>query len=172
MSLISSKSISEQIYTIRGKLVMLDRDLADLYGVPTKRLGEQVRRNPDKFPEDFMFRLTPEETVDLRSQFATANISNKSRVSPTVFTEHGILMLANVLNSSKANYVSVQIIRVFIKMRDILSTSSEIIARVGELERQGLARDKTIEEIFLMLKELASEADKPMQPIGFTIGQH
>ena len=83
---------------------MLDRDLAELYGVENKRLGEQVKRNVSKFPSDFMFQLSKKETEDLRSQFATANLSTKSRVLPTVFTEHGVLMLANVLNSEKANH--------------------------------------------------------------------
>ncbi|MCG8320523.1 MAG: ORF6N domain-containing protein [Cytophagales bacterium] len=93
---LSEATITKKIYLVREKKVMLDRDLAELYGVDNRVLGQQVKRNSDKFPSDFMFKLTQKETDDLRSQFVTANISPKSRVLPTVFTEHGVLMLANL----------------------------------------------------------------------------
>jgi len=95
MNAVSENIIASKIYSIRGKKVMLDRDLAALYGVEKKRLGEQVKRNANKFPSDFMFQLSVEELKNLQSQFATANISSKSRILPIVFTEHGVLMLAN-----------------------------------------------------------------------------
>ncbi|MDN5217180.1 ORF6N domain-containing protein [Fulvivirgaceae bacterium BMA12] len=159
----------QKIYLIRGQKVMLDRDLADLYGVENKRLGEQVKRNINKFPEDFMFQLSKQETDDLRSHFATANISNKSRVLPTVLTEHGILMLANVLSSERANNVSIQIIRIFTKMREMIVTQKDILLKIEQLERKGINHDKNIKQIFQVLKQLVGERSKPREPIGFKI---
>ena len=146
---------------------MLDRDLADLYGVENKRLGEQVKRNINKFPDDFMFQLSKKEVEDLRSQFATANISGKSRVLPTVFTEHGVLMLANVLNSERANNVSIQIIRIFTKMRSMIVTQKDILLKIEQLERKGLSHDQNIRQIFNVLKQLVGQRSKPRSEIGF-----
>jgi len=111
---------------------MLDRDLAELYGVENKVLGQQVKRNSSKFPSDFMFKLSPKEIDDLRSQIVTANISSKSRVPPAVFSEHGVLMLANVLNSERANNVSIQIIRIFTKMREMIVTQNDILLKIEQ----------------------------------------
>ena len=146
---------------------MLDRDLADLYGVENKRLGEQVKRNKKKFPDDFMFQLSKKEMDDLRSQFATANISGKSRVMPSVFTEHGVLMLANVLNSERANTVSIQIIRIFTKMREMIVTQKDILLKIEQLERKGLSHDQSIKQIFSVLKQLTDQRPKPRVAIGF-----
>lgn len=146
---------------------MLDRDLAELYGVENKRLGEQVKRNVSKFPSDFMFQLSKKETEDLRSHIATANLSTKSRVLPNVFTEHGVLMLANVLNSEKANHVSIHIIRIFIKMREMIVTQKDILLKIEQLERKDLSHDQDIMQIFKVLKQLIGPASKPRQAIGF-----
>jgi len=124
-SLSHFSDIKEKIYTIRGKKVMLDRDLAGLYGVKTKRLNEQVRRNIARFPEDFMFQLTEGEVQHLWSQNATANISPKSRTLPHVFTEYGTIMLSSILNSSIAIQVNQTIIRVFIELRHVITTVPE-----------------------------------------------
>ena len=167
MTNISDETITRKIYLIRDKKVMLDRDLADLYGVENKRLGEQVKRNVSKFPGDFMFQLSKEETEDLRSQFATANLSAKSRVLPTVFTEHGVLMLANVLNSEKANQVSIQIIRIFTKMREMIVTQKDLLLKIEQLERKDLSHDQNIIQIFKVLKQLIGPASKPKNVIGF-----
>lgn len=169
MTIVQEAEIIPKIYLIRGQKVMLDRDLAALYGVENKRLGEQVKRNINKFPQDFMFQLSKQETDDLRSQFATANISNKSRVLPTVFTEHGILMLANVLSSERANNVSIQIIRIFTKMREMIVTQKDILLKIEQLERKGINHDRNIKQIFQVLKQLVGEQSKPREPIGFKI---
>ncbi|MCG8319633.1 MAG: ORF6N domain-containing protein [Cytophagales bacterium] len=165
--MIPEETIIPKIYFIRGKKVMLDRDLAELYGVENKRLGEQVKRNINKFPGDFMFQLTKKEIGDLRSQFATANLSMKSRVLPTVFTEHGVLMLANVLNSERANTVSIQIIRIFTKMREMIVTQKDILLKIEQIERKGLSHDQSIKQIFTVLKQLIGEKPKPRVEIGF-----
>lgn len=165
--MIPEETIIPKIYFIRGKKVMLDRDLAELYGVENKRLGEQVKRNINKFPGDFMFQLTKKEIGDLRSQIATANLSMKSRVLPTVFTEHGVLMLANVLNSERANTVSIQIIRIFTKMREMIVTQKDILLKIEQIERKGLSHDQSIKQIFTVLKQLIGEQPKPRVEIGF-----
>ena len=118
---IPDEVVMNKIYLIRDKKVMLDRDLAELYGVETKRLKEAVRRNIDRFPEEFMFELTKEEFSNWRSQFATSNADKMGlRVPPFAFTEYGVLMLASVLNSERAIQVNIQIIKIFTKMREML----------------------------------------------------
>ena len=167
----SEETIIQKIYLVRNKKVMLDRDLAELYGVENKRLGEQVRRNVNKFPDDFMFQLSKKEVDDLRSHFATANISKKSRVLPTVFTEHGVLMLANVLSSERANNVSIQIIRIFTRMREMIVTQKDILLKIEQLERKGQNHDQNIRQIFKVLKQLISQKSKPRETIGFRVGE-
>jgi phage regulator Rha-like protein len=160
------KQIQNMIYEIRGQKVMLDRDLAGLYEVEVKRLNEAVKRNIERFPPDFMFQLTQDEWNILRSQFATANETvSKVRFCPNAFTEHGVLMLSNVLNSTKAIKMSIQIIRVFDKLRKyaLKQTSKDI--RIEELHRLLMLHientdnkfsgyDKTIEQIFYALNNL------------------
>lgn len=138
--------IENQIYEFRGQKVMLDSDLAALYGVETKRLNEQVKRNVDRFPEDFMFQLTNDEWDSLRSQIATANneaemksqnaTTNRGgrRSNPYVFTEHGTVMLASVLNSPTAIQASIQIVKAFVKFREILGSQAALEKRINELE--------------------------------------
>ena len=125
---IPEEVIVSKIYLIRGHKVMLDRDLAELYGVETRRLKEQVRRNKDRFPEDFMFEMSKEELKDWRSQFATSNREVMGlRVPPFAFTEHGVLMLSSVLNSEQAIKTNIQIMRIYTKMRQMLITHQDLL---------------------------------------------
>jgi hypothetical protein len=133
--IVSIEQISGRIYFIRGQRVMLDRDLAELYGVETKRLKEQVRRNIERFPDDFMFELTKNEFEILRSQFATSSWGG-SRYAPMAFTEHGVLMISSVLKNDRAVQVNIQIMRVFIKFRAILSAHKDLDRKIEEMERK------------------------------------
>lgn len=135
-NIIPVQVIESKIYFIRNKKVMLDMDLASLYGVQTKVLNQAVKRNSERFPEDFMFRLTKEEWDNLRSQIVTANPNvSKVRSLPFVFTEYGTLMLSNVLNSQKAINVSIQIIRVFDKLKQYAISQNELTGRIENLEQ-------------------------------------
>jgi len=134
---------------------MLDRDLAKLYGVETKVLKQQVRRNISRFPEDFMYELTNEEFFYWRSQFVTSNADRLGlRYPPFVFTEHGVLMLASVLNSEKAIQINIRIVRVFNKMRELLSAHKELLLKLDELEKKYTDHDDKIILIFKYLKQL------------------
>jgi phage regulator Rha-like protein len=174
--LISTEVIATKILIIRGKRVMLDRDLAKLYGVKVKRLNEQVKRNIKRFPGDFMFQLSWEEAESLRSQFATLNKSS-ARASrrgkhvkylPYVFTEHGVAMLSSVLNSERAIQVNILIMRAFTKIREILLTHKELAAKIEALEKKYAEHDQTIKAIFEAIKELLEPPPvKPKPPIGF-----
>jgi hypothetical protein len=133
---VSAFSLERRIYLIRGNSVMLDFDLADLYQVPTKRLNEAVKRNLDRFPEDFMFQLTSEEVEVLRSQIATSNEGRGGRRHlPYVFTEHGVAMLSAVLNSQRAVQMSILIVRAFVKLREVLASHKAIARRMEQLDR-------------------------------------
>ncbi|MBX2980801.1 MAG: ORF6N domain-containing protein [Flavobacteriales bacterium] len=159
--------ITDRIHLIRGQKVMLDRDLAELYGVEVKRLKEQVRRNSARFPEDFMFELTLEEAEASRSHFATLKRGHNIKYLPFAFTEHGILMLANVLRSEQAIAVSIQIIRVFNRMREMLLSHREILQKLEQLEGRLSGHDEEIQAIFDHLTELVSPAEQSRKPIGF-----
>ncbi|HHD83079.1 MAG TPA: ORF6N domain-containing protein [Bacteroidetes bacterium] len=148
----------EKIYVIRSKKVMLDRDLAELYEVVTRRLKEQVRRNMDRFPEDFMFELTEKEHQQLKEQFGKRNRGSHSKYPPFAFTEYGVLMLASVLNSERAIQVNIQIVRIFTKMREMLLTHKDIIDRLDQIEHTLSGHDEKITLIFEYLKQL--EKDK------------
>ena len=170
--------IQNIIYEIRGSKVMLDRDLAELYGVEVKRLNEATKRNIERFPSDFMFQLTQDEWDILRSQIATANKSiAKVRFLPYTFTEHGVLMLSNVLNSTKAINMSIQIIRVFDKLRKYALKQTSNDARITELHKLLMLHienngykfseyDETIRQILQALNNLI-EHPKKTNPIGF-----
>jgi hypothetical protein len=132
--------IEQRIYTIRGARVILDSDLAALYGVPTKRLNEQYRRNRKHFPEDFAFQLTVKETNSLRSQIATSSSHGGRQYRPYAFTEHDALMAANILNSSRAVQMSVFVIRAFVKMRETLRAAPELARKLAALEKKLTAR--------------------------------
>ena len=152
---------------IRGHKVMLDKDLSLLYGVSTKRLNEQVRRNLKRFPEDFMFKLTWEEAKSLRSQFATLKRGQHRKYRIYAFTEQGVSMLSSVLNSEKAINVNIAIMRAFVKLRQILSTHKELAHKLGELERKIEKHSEAIRGIFEVIRQLMGEAERPKRKIGF-----
>jgi len=167
-AVIPISSIESKIYSFRGQRVMLDRDLAELYGVTTKRLNEQVKRNLDRFPADFMFRLTVHEAESLRSQFATSSDSHGGRrYPPYVFTEHGALMLASVLNSRRAVETSIFVVRAFIKMREIVSVHKELARKLSELERRVIGHDEDIMTLMRAIKRLIHTPSPPQRRIGF-----
>ena len=172
--------VENKIFMIRGHKVMLDKDLAMLYGVPTKRLNEQVRRNMNRFPEDFMFQLSSEELQSLRSQLATLNehidaqrVMTSSRgkhakYMPCVFTEQGVAMLSSVLNSERAVQVNIIIMRAFVKLREILSTHKELAHKLKELEGKIEKHDSEIQAIFDAIRQLMAPPPVPPKPrIGF-----
>jgi len=166
---ISDEVVSSAIYVVRGQKVMLDSDLAELYQVETKRLNEQVRRNSERFPEDFMFQLTDKEWNVLRSHFATSRWGGR-RTLPYVFTEQGVSMLSSVLNSKIAIQVNIQIIRVFTKMREMLLSNKEMLLKIQQMESKVIGQDEKIELIFNYLKQFLKENDKPRTQIGFKQG--
>jgi hypothetical protein len=165
------ESIPNLIHMVRGEKVMFDFDLANLYGIETKRLKEQVKRNISRFPDDFMFQLTNEEFRNLRSQIATSSWGG-SRYGPMVFTEQGVAMLSSVLNSERAISVNVQIIRVFTRMRRMIESHKEILKKLEMLEKKDIELDDKVALIFEYLKELEqtkqAETDfKQRKRIGF-----
>ena len=131
--------VEQRIFVIRGQKVILDADLAQLYGVTTKRLNEQVKRNRDRFPEDFMFRLSSEEGKSIlasRSQIATLKRGQNLKYAPYAFTEHGAVMVANVLNSSVAVHASIQVVRAFIKLREIAANHQDLVLKLEQMEKK------------------------------------
>jgi hypothetical protein len=158
--------IINKIYLIRDQKVMLDTDLAALYGVPTKAMNQAVKRNIQRFPKDFMFRLSAKEFRNLRSQIVTSN-SGGRRTAPYAFAEQGVAMLSSVLNSERAILVNIQIIRVFTRMRQILLTHKDVLLKLEKLERKGVQHDGDIKLIFEYLKELLNPRIEPFRKIGF-----
>jgi hypothetical protein len=145
---------------------MLDRDLAKLYGVPTKRLNEQVKRNRRRFPDDFMFQLNKQEYNDLKSHFATSRWDG-TRKLPHAFTEQGVAMLSIVLHSERAIQVNIVIVRTFVKLRRILSTHKELAQKLKEPERKIAKHDEDIQAVFYAIKQLMTPSEKPKRKIGF-----
>lgn len=166
--LIPDERIMDKIYLIRGQKVMLDRDLAELYSVETKRLKEAVKRNLFRFPEDFMFELTDDEYSNLRSQFATSSWGG-SRYAPMAFTEYGVLMLSSVLNSKKAISVNIQIMRIFTRIRQMLTDTLSLKIEIEEIKKKLQNQDKNIELVFNYLDELITKREevKSRKPIGY-----
>tara|TARA_R110002072_G_scaffold232309_2_gene389713 strand:+ start:14020 stop:14544 length:525 start_codon:yes stop_codon:yes gene_type:complete len=154
-----SEQIMTKIYTIRGQKVMIDRDLAELYGVETKVLKQAVRRNTYRFPKDFMFELNNIEFNNLRSQIVTSNSGDKMglRYLPITFTEQGVAMLSGILKSEHAIAVNIQIIRLFTKMKAILSENQEILLESGETKRKTNDQDEKIEQIFNYLSRFVDQ---------------
>ena len=146
--------------------VMLDFELSELYETETKQLKRQVRRNIERFPDDFMFELTTEEFSDLRSQFGTSSWGG-SRYTPMAFTEQGVAMLSSVLNSSTAIKVNIQIIRVFTRMKEMLLTNKDILLKLEQLENKVSQHDENIQMIFEALKQLLNPPQEPRKRIGF-----
>lgn len=152
--MIPDELIMKKILIERGVKVMIDSDLAELYGVPTKRLNEQVKRNIKRFPEDFMFQLTEPEKQEVVANCDHLKQLKFSPNLPYVFTEHGAIMLASVLNSDRANIINIQIVRVFIRMRQLLETNTEILRKLEQIEKKDLDHDRQILLIFKYLKQL------------------
>lgn len=164
---ISSEWIETKIFLIRGKKVMMDKDLAELYGVETKMLNRAVRRNIDRFPEDFMFQLNKQEMENWKCQFGTSSWGGK-RKAPLVFTEPGVAMLSGVLNSKKAVRVNIQIIRTFIRLREMIAGNKELRTKIEELERKYNKYFKIIFETIRSLSEDKKEIDADSSgKIGF-----
>ena len=169
--LIPVERISSKIFLIRNEKVLLDFDLAELYGVETKQLKRAVRRNIDRFPLDFMFPLTKDEYNSLRSQIGTLKRGEHSKYLPYAFTEQGVAMLSSVLNSERAIKVNIAIMRAFVKMRKILESNESLAKKLKQLEKE--TKEKFAEHqqqiglIFETIKELVTEKEKPKRRIGF-----
>jgi hypothetical protein len=166
--------IEARIHLVRGQKVMLDADLAEFYGVTTKRLNEQVRRNPERFPSDFMFQLTNQEVAILRSQFATSSSAARRRgwggrrYAPLAFAEHGALMAANVLNSPRAVEMSVYVVRAFVRLREVIASNKALAAKLEELERRLDTHDQAITGLIDAMRELMRPPPTgPKRKIGF-----
>ena len=166
-TLVAEQKILNRIYVVRGQKVMLDEDLAAMYGVETRRLNEQVKRNMKRFPHDFMFTLTPKEYENLKSQNATSSWGGRRKL-PNAFTEQGVAMLSGVLSSDIAIAVNIQIMRVFTKLREYGLTQKEILLQVAKLEKEVNCNSKDIANIFIVLKELIEKQAKP--PVRNKIG--
>ena len=165
--IVSSEEVLNRIYVIRGKRVMLDRDLAALYGVETKVLNQAVTRNVERFPSDFMFRISKQDFIDLRSQTVTANhvtISSKSRTLPRVFTEQGVAMLSSVLKSERGIQVNIEIMRAFTQLRNMITNYKDLVLRIDEMEKK---YDKNFRMVFDAIRKLIVDKDKPKRKIGF-----
>ena len=167
VGLILQEDIESKIFLIRGKKVILDKDLAGLYEVETRQLTRQVRRNIERFPDDFMFLLTRKELMNLKCQIGTSSWGGIRKL-PYAFTEHGILMLSSVLRSKRAIQVNIAIMRVFLKIKEMLSTHKELMYKLTELERKIEKHDKEICSIFEAIRQLmAPPPEKPKRRIGF-----
>ena len=168
-SLVPNELIASRILLIRGQKVMIDSDIAELYGVTTKRLNEQVKRNISRFPSNFMFELTKEEKNQVVANCDHLEKLKFSPVLPKVFTEHGIMMVANVLTSERAIQVSIQIIEVFIKMREILTDNLNLKLDIEEIKKKLSSHSKNIELVFNYLDELIEKKgnEKPRTKIGY-----
>jgi hypothetical protein len=166
---VSVELIERRIYLIRGHKVMLDSDLAELYQVLTKNLNLAVRRNLDRFPEDFMFQLTTEEVDSLRLQFATSNVGRGGRrYLSYVFTEQGVAMLSSVLKSKRAVHVNIAIMRAFVKLREVMATHKELAHKIEALERKYETHDKELQVVFKAIKKLLEPPPvSPRRSIGF-----
>ena len=165
-TLIPIELIASKIYLIRNVKVMLDRDLAELYGVETKVLKQAVRRNIDRFPTDFMFELTKNEYQSLRSQIVTLKRGQHSKYAPFAFTEHGVLMLSSVLNSERAIQANIQIMRTFTKLREALLDNKDLRKELEELKQ--LTEDR-FRIVFETLDQLLTIESKPKKKIGYTV---
>ena len=159
--------IEQKIYLIRGRKVMLDSDLAKLYGVSTKAFNQSVKRNRERFPADFMFQLSKEELEDWRSQFVTSSSAAKMglRRRPHAFSEQGVAMLSGVLRSKRAVQVNIAIMRTFLRLREILATHKDLARKLNEMEKKYHAQFKVV---FDALRKLMGPPEKPKRPIGFS----
>ena len=165
--LLADEVLINKIYLIKGQKVMLDRDLAELFGSVPIRLREQVKRNIDRFPKNFMFQLTEKETAIMVSQNAIPSKQHLGGSLPLVFTEHGVLMLANVLKNKTAVQVSIRIIEVFVKLREMLLTHKDILLKLEEMEKKIGKQDTKIKLVFDYLNQFIKQQEKPRKMIGF-----
>lgn len=170
-SLYSTQPVESVILTVRGQKVILDADLARIYGVPTKALNQAVKRNRDRFPPDFVFIITPQEVREMWSQFVTTLPRYRSpKYRPFVFTEHGAIMAATVLNSSGAVQMSVFVVRAFIKMREQLLNRAELERRLADIERTLMGHDTALSDLYQKIRPLLlPPPELPRKPIGFQV---
>lgn len=167
LAILSDDIVVNKIYVIRNQKVMLDSDLAELYGVETKVLNQAIKRNADRFPEDFMFQLTESEWESLRSQIVTSKNGRGGRTYlPNVFTEHGVLMISSVLNSPQAIQVNIQIVRIFTRLRNLLSEHTELKLEIADIKKHLQNHDKNIELVFSYLDKLIDKENQPRKRIG------
>ena len=174
---VSPQIVEQQIYFVRGQKVMLDRELAKLYGVETRALNQAVKRNRDRFPEDFMFQLTEEEGEGLRSQNVMSNLRSQSvmskegrggrRTMPYAFTEHGVAMLSSVLKSKRAVQVNIVIVRAFVKLRELLATHKDLARRLDDVERKYRQHDEELHAVFDAIRRLLAAPPGSKRRIGF-----
>jgi len=163
-------AVESRILLLRHQRVILDTDIADLYGVPVKVLNQQVKRNRERFPADFVFRLTAKEDEVLRSQSVTSKQGRGGRrYAPYAFTEHGAIMAATVLNSERAVQMSVFVVRAFVRLREMLATNRKLAGKIDELENRLDTHDSTIQDLIEAIKELMKPEDPPRKSIGFQI---
>jgi phage regulator Rha-like protein len=168
--MLSDEVVMTKIFVVRGQKVMIDRDLAELYGVETRVLKQTVRRNIERFPEDFMFEMTKEEFTNWRSQFVTSNSDKQGlRYAPFCFTEQGVTMLSCTLNSKRAIQLNIQIVRIFTKIREVLTDTLSLKLDIEDIKKKLENQDKNIELVFTYLDELMEKQDnpKPRKQIGF-----
>ena len=165
--------IESKIFLLRGQKIMLDKDLAELYGVETRDLNKAVKRNIDRFPDDFMFQLSVEEFQNLMFHFGTSSDARwgGTRKLPYAFTEQGVTMLSGVLSSTRAVQVNIAIMRAFVMLREILSAHKDLAAQFAELEKKYETHDVQIRSIFEALRQLMTPPAKPKQKMGFTLGE-
>ena len=167
-NLIPQGIIEQKIFMIRGQKIMIDRELAELYGVETRILNQAVRRNIGRFPEDFMFQLTKKEMKDWISQIVISKREKMGlRRMPYVFTQNGVAMLSSVLNSERAIQVNIAIMRVFVRFQEILSTHRDLIQKLNELEKKIEKHDTEIQAIFEAIRQLMTPPERPRRQIGF-----
>ena len=166
---VPDETVMNKIYLVRKQKVMIDRDLAELYGVETKRLKEAVKRNLGRFPSDFMFTMNESEFKNWRSQFATSNLKDKMglRHKPFCFTEQGVTMLSCVLNSPRAIDVNIHIIRVFTRLRETLLSNKDILLKLEKLEKQVSKNADDVSKIFSVLRQLLQQPETPRKKIGY-----
>ncbi|MGB5156455.1 ORF6N domain-containing protein [Desulfobacterium sp. N47] len=165
---LSAEIIATKIHLIRGEKVILDKDLAELYGVSTSILNKAVSRNIDRFPSDFMFALTKDEFSNLKFHFGISSWGG-TRKLPRAFTEQGVAMLSGVLKSKRAVVVNIEIMRAFVQLRNLVSSHKQLAGKLSELEQKLEGHDEQIQIIFQAIKELMTTTEKPKRKIGFTI---
>ena len=164
------RQTESKIQIIRGQKVILDADLAELYGVPVRQLNQQIKRNAGRFPADFLFRLSATEYENLRSQFVISSSTyGGRRYLPYAFTEHGAIMAATVLNSERAVEMSIFVVRAFVRMREALSSNQKIVAKLSELEHRLETHDSDIQQLIEAIRELMTPPEPNRRKIGFAL---